>query len=645
MGDDFKPRLGRPGDRGKAAAGRYSARVRKAASRLAKPGAKRRFSGARIGRGSAAARMASFRARRLPAFRMRRVIVKVHIARAGKGIGKAAFRAHVKYIQRDGVDREGRGGELYDRAGERLDDRAFLERGADDRHQFRIILSPEDADALEELKANTRAFMARVERDVGTRLDWVAVDHWNTGHPHTHVVIRGKDSLGKDLVIAREYLTQGMRALAQEIVTETLGPRRDLEIARSAQREVGQERFTGLDRRLSGITKEGVVEIARAKGPRERFDRSLAIGRLKHLEKLGLAEAAGPLRWRLASRWEETLKTMGRRGDIIREIAAAMGEAAPRRDIRLFDGADGRQRPVFGRVIAAGPGDELRDTRFLIIDGVDGHAWRADLGSSEPGALPPIGALVEAVPSRPAPRASDRTIARIAAVNRGVYSDALHAKGDPGASRAYREAHKRRLEALRRAGVVERLADGSWKIGEDFLERAMGFETGRAGGVKIVVKSWIALEAQIDRRAPTWLDMSDAEEFAARGFGAEAAAAKRARMAFLKREGLWSDAANGLDPVRLNMLGREELEAAATAEMKRSNRTQRMLQTGASFSGVYERPVDLAQGRFALVARAKEFALVPWRADLERLRGQTLTLKRRAAGIDWTPGVSRQIGR
>lgn len=100
---------------------------------------------------------------------------------------------------------------LYDKTTDGIDDEGFLSRSEDDRHQFRVILSPEDGAALGDLKETTRGFMAQMEKDLGTSLDWVAVDHWNTGHPHTHIVIRGKDRFGDDLVIAREYLTKGIR--------------------------------------------------------------------------------------------------------------------------------------------------------------------------------------------------------------------------------------------------------------------------------------------------------------------------------------------------------------------------------------------------------------------------------------------------
>ena len=133
---------------------------------------------------------------------MRRVTVKVHIARVKSGAGSGALAAHLRYVQRDGVERDGSGGMLYDREADAADGRALLERSEGDRHQFRIIVSAEDAVELGDLRFHTRRIMAEMERDVGTRLDWVAVDHHNTGHPHTHIIIRGRDEIGRDLVIA-----------------------------------------------------------------------------------------------------------------------------------------------------------------------------------------------------------------------------------------------------------------------------------------------------------------------------------------------------------------------------------------------------------------------------------------------------------
>jgi hypothetical protein len=138
----------------------------------------------------------------------RRVIVKASIVRLS-GKGAAAAAAHLGYLQRDGTTRDGERGTLYGRDEDAVDAKAFQGRGAGDRHQFRFIVSPEDGDQYEDLKPLTRRLMERTEQDLGTKLDWVAVDHFNTGHPHTHILVRGKDDRGKDLVIAKDYMTRG----------------------------------------------------------------------------------------------------------------------------------------------------------------------------------------------------------------------------------------------------------------------------------------------------------------------------------------------------------------------------------------------------------------------------------------------------
>src|ERR1700761_8036305 len=92
--------------------------------------------------------------------------------------------------------------------------------------------------------------MQQMEEDLGTRLDWVAVDHFNTGHPHTHIVLRGRDDRSHDLIIARDYMAEGMRERAAEIVALDLGPKTDRQVENRLRDEVGQERLTSIDRDL-----------------------------------------------------------------------------------------------------------------------------------------------------------------------------------------------------------------------------------------------------------------------------------------------------------------------------------------------------------------------------------------------------------
>src|SRR5205814_6228412 len=140
-------------------------------------------------RGGVAARMLG---RRFAGLRGRRAIVKTRLVRLG-GKALAAARAHLRYIQRDGATREGEAGRLYSAADDQADGKAFLERCDGDRHQFRLIVSAEDGAQYDDLRPLVRRFMARMEEDLGTRLDWVAADHVDTLHPHTHIMLRGKD--------------------------------------------------------------------------------------------------------------------------------------------------------------------------------------------------------------------------------------------------------------------------------------------------------------------------------------------------------------------------------------------------------------------------------------------------------------------
>ena len=176
--------------------------------------------------------------------RARRVVIKTRLV-VFKQAGPRSAATHLRYIVRDGVGRDGQPGQAYSAETDAADVDAFEERSRGDRHQFRFIVSPEDAVELEDLRDFARHLMGQMERDLGTRLEWVAVDHWDTDNPHTHVVLRGKDQAGENLVIGREYISRGMRIRAGELATSWLGPRTDREIQASLHREVDQDRFTG----------------------------------------------------------------------------------------------------------------------------------------------------------------------------------------------------------------------------------------------------------------------------------------------------------------------------------------------------------------------------------------------------------------
>jgi len=324
----------------------------------------------------------------------RRVIVKARYTRITIGdIGAA--RAHLKYIQRDGVTREGEVGRLYDAQRDDVDGRAFLERSENDPHQFRFIVSAEDSARLSDLKPFIRDLVSQMERDLDTKLDWVAVDHFNTGHPHTHVVIRGRDAQGRDLVMARDYIGHGVRARAQALVTLELGPETLLERIQKLFDEVGQERLTRLDRQLIARAKDNILVIS-ATEENDPTQRTLRIGRLRTLQRLGLASERQAGVWSLDSNAEAKLRQLGERADKFKMMQRALKETGIERSaaaIALFERLP-RKVPLVGKVVGVGMVDEITDRTWIIIDAVDGRVHYAELGRLKADAVPVRGNIV-----------------------------------------------------------------------------------------------------------------------------------------------------------------------------------------------------------------------------------------------------------
>lgn len=327
--NDIRIKPGRIRDKGPSAkrAKSFVGQVMRAAKKAGHTGNHFRTSGGRAGR-STFGRGRFVRVSRGLARTQRRVVVNARIVRhRGQKFRSAPLAKHLDYLKREGVTKDGRDAGMFDKEHERVDDRAFVASTEDDRHHFRFIVSPEDAGQMEDLRAFTRDLMAQAERDLGTELDWVAVDHWNTDNPHVHVLVRGKADDGKDLVISRDYISRGLRGRAEELVEFELGPRSEKEIAAGLDAEVKAERWTGLDRALRSYANDtlGVADLR--PGAPDLDDEDLKrrmTGRAQTLERFGLAEKLAPTVWQLKPGMEDTLREMAVRGDIIKTMHRAL---------------------------------------------------------------------------------------------------------------------------------------------------------------------------------------------------------------------------------------------------------------------------------------------------------------------------------
>ncbi len=146
MSDSFTPKLGRIGWKQGTRLDRYINQVMRAAQ----------SAGQVYGRGRAASRdhilgaapplERWLRAGLYPG-RQRRVIVKARITKFKAG-DLGAARAHLRYIQRDGVTPREKRVSSTAATLMKPNGTAFLDECEEDRHQFRLIVSPEDGAQL-----------------------------------------------------------------------------------------------------------------------------------------------------------------------------------------------------------------------------------------------------------------------------------------------------------------------------------------------------------------------------------------------------------------------------------------------------------------------------------------------------------------
>ncbi len=585
----------------------------------------------------------------------RRVMVQQrYILHPGKG---RKAQSHLRYIQRDGTSRDGERGQLYSRTEDCADGDAFLERGQDDRHQFRFIVSPEDGAELSDLTAYTRDLMGRMEADLDTRLDWVAVNHYNTGHPHVHVIVRGKDDLGEDLVINGDYIVHGVRERASKLATLELGPVREIEQTRKLTAEIDQDRFTRIDRAMVEEADGRFLDLRHKPGePKRQFERTLRLRRLSKLGRMGLATEHAPGVWELNEKLEPTLRELGEHGDIIRTMQRSLAADGLERDpmtFRIHEGAPAA--PVTGRVLDKYLANELGDNLTVVVDGIDGRTHH--IANIDPTQLEDarIGGVIEISRAEVTARQSDRTIATIA--EDGIYRPSRHleqAKFEgrvPGGNyEGYVDTHVRRLEALRRAGIAERIDSNQWRIPEDFESRAAAYDARRTRQASVRLLSAFDLQKQIGADGSTWLDRrmihSEVTDLAPAGFGQEVREAIDRRREHHVEQGDATRARDGRVFYRRNLLAtlREREVARVGVEMAESKGLPFRAPTdGENVSGNFTGTVQLSSGKFAVVEKSHEFTLVPWRPVIDRQLGREVMGVVQGGSVSWQLGRQRGI--
>lgn len=474
------------------------------------------------------------------------------------------------------------------------------------------------------------------------------MDHWDTDNPHTHIVLRGRAADGQNLVIAPDYMAHGMRMRASELATEWLGPRTELEMRLSLQREVDQERLTSLDRALIKQATDQTVDLTSQPTGQQR--QTLLRARLQRLETMSLAERMDANRWRLSPAMANTLSSLGERGDILRTMHKAL-RGEQRECVLEPEPATA----VIGRIAGKGLADELHDRAYLVIDGMDGRAHYLKLPPGANLAELPIGGILE-TKAASAVRAVDLNIA--AQSDGGIYRTADHflhlqriGDRDP---QVVVDIHVRRLEALRRSGIVKRLTEGIWQVPDDLMKRAHDHDARRLSSTNFELKSHLSVAQQVQTIGATWLDRClvtstsssvSTEPTNTRGFGLDVVQALNARQNFLISEGLAVQSGQRIVLARnlLTILRERDVNATGDSLAGSAGTRFHRLREGERAQGIYRRCVQLSSGKFALIENNDGFYLAPWKPVIETHLGKQLFVTIRGSSAEWQLSVQKVL--
>lgn len=209
-------------------------------------------------------------------------------------------------------------------------------------------------------------------------------------------------------------------------------------------------------------------------------------------------------------------------------------------------------------------------------------------------------------------------------------------------------AHVRRLEALCRAGIVERIGDGVWKVPPDLLQKARTHDTRKNGGLLIELRSHLPTDQQVRAIGATWLDrqlVGGGSALGGQGFGRQASDAMRDRVDFLVEQGfaLRQGTRVTLQRDLLSKLREREIGDVSEDIQRKTGLVHRPLCAGERVNGIYRNSVQLVSGRFAMLDDGIGFSLVPWRPILEQQLGQQVAVVVRGGPGNWDLGRPRSI--
>jgi type IV secretory pathway VirD2 relaxase len=468
------------------------------------------------------------------------VVVKARVVSGAGACSTERMRKHRTYLSRSGTGLTGRQPTFFSERGSLSNEELYVDgsKWVNDPHHFRLIISPERGSELD-LQDYVCSVMRQVSTDLETKLEWYGVCHHNTDNAHAHVVLRGVDDKGAPLIIAREYLSYGLRHVAEQEASVRLGRRHQEELDQGITRATTEERFTFIDKELvrerdRSEGGQGLVRVLPL-GPDAREFAHKA--RLNKLRRLAFLESKGLCReertgvWKVDENLEGILRELGYRRRVEKVVGPFLaGREEAKQDLLIYkESEEFRANELVGAVIAKDLIDELYEKRFLLLSGHDGRNHFIPLGafSEANGFECKPGQVVKIVGQKPTGVRAEDVIHRYLGEKAGEFSLSAfkgHVATEVAGQRwelpdglgieEYMERFKARCESLSRAGLIEKLSDERWQFPGDIRDRVQKYDEVASKKLKISVlaESYRSLEEEISVKGASWLDRIVAED-------------------------------------------------------------------------------------------------------------------------------------
>jgi len=290
---------------------------------------------------------------------------------------KAQWKNSGSYLARKGAQKEHEKGVGFDEIDDEINIAKKLEKWQleGDERLYKIIVSPERG-ADVDLKKHTRELMQTVEKDLGTKLEYVAIDHYNTLHPHVHLVIRGKREDGTELKIGKEYFTSGFRTRSQEILTRELGLRTELDIMENRRKMVFAKHITDLDRMIDKVINnelknDNIYHLDWCTKNDKLYQKNLIVKqRLEYLEELGVASKLNTAAWYVNPKFIDHLRYLQEQDDIIKSKSKHINNILEKDLPVISNKLPNVGDKVIGKVVGSGL-SERTEERYILLEGTD----------------------------------------------------------------------------------------------------------------------------------------------------------------------------------------------------------------------------------------------------------------------------------